>query len=66
MSADKSRPILHPGSRSASNIICCWGSCCLQKSSITLNSRIIEPTRACIAYVVLHELVHFLPPNHSR
>ncbi len=42
-----------------------WGSCQPKRGSITLNSRLIEAPRNCIEYVVLHEYVHFLYPNHS-
>lgn len=43
-----------------------WGSCQPQKGIITLNSKLIEAPRNCIEYVILHELVHFIHPNHSR
>lgn len=43
-----------------------WGSCQTEKGVITLNSQLIAAPRTCIEYVVLHELVHFLYPNHSR
>lgn len=43
-----------------------WGSCQPKKGIITLNSRLIEAPRNCIEYVVLHEFVHFIHPNHSR
>ena len=43
-----------------------WGSCQPEKGVITLNSQLIAAPRNCIEYVVLHELVHFLYPNHSR
>ena len=44
----------------------CWGSCQPKRGTITLNSRLIEAPRNCIEYVVLHEFVHFIQPNHSR
>ena len=43
-----------------------WGSCQPKKGIITLNSKLIEVPRNCIEYVILHELVHFIHPNHSR
>ena len=43
-----------------------WGSCLPGKGIITLNKRLLEAPRNCIEYVILHELVHFIHPNHSR
>ena len=43
-----------------------WGSCSPKRGIITLNSRLIEAPRNCIEYVVLHELCHFVHPNHSK
>lgn len=43
-----------------------WGSCQPQKGIITLNSRLIAAPENCIEYVVLHEFVHFIHPNHSK
>ena len=43
-----------------------WGSCQPKKGIITLNSKLIEAPRNCIEYVILHELVHFIHPKHSR
>lgn len=43
-----------------------WGTCHPQKGTITLNSRLIAVPRNCIEYVVLHEFVHFIHPNHSK
>ena len=42
-----------------------WGSCIKDKSIIILNSELIKAPKYCIEYVVLHELVHFIYPNHS-
>lgn len=44
----------------------CWGVCHPKKGSITLNRRLLSVPRSCIEYVVLHELAHFVHPNHSR
>ncbi len=43
-----------------------WGSCSVNKNKITFNQYLIKAKPACIEYVVLHELVHFLYPNHSK
>ncbi len=42
-----------------------WGSCCPSKKTVTFNKFLICAPMECIEYVVLHELVHFLVPNHS-
>ena len=43
-----------------------WGSCNPYKSYINLNIELIKKPRACIEYVVFHELVHLLYPDHSK
>ncbi len=43
-----------------------WGSCSPHRGTITFNQYLTKATPACIEYVVLHELVHFLYPNHSK
>lgn len=43
-----------------------WGSCSVNKNKITFNQYLTKAKPACIEYVVLHELVHFLYPNHSK
>jgi len=42
-----------------------WGSCQPKRGIITLNKKLIETPRNAIEYVVMHEFVHFLYPNHS-
>ena len=42
-----------------------WGSCQPKRGIITLNKKLIEIPRNAVEYVVMHEFVHFLHPNHS-
>ena len=43
-----------------------WGSCSAKRGIITFNFYLTKAKVACIDYVVLHELTHFLYPNHSK
>ena len=43
-----------------------WGSCSVARHVITFNFYLIKARTPYIDYVVLHELVHFLYPNHSK
>lgn len=43
-----------------------WGSCMPAKQTITLNKKLIHYPLEFIEYVVLHEFVHFIQPNHSK
>ena len=43
-----------------------WGSCNPYKSYINLNIVLIKKPKACIEYVVFHELAHLLYPDHSK
>ena len=43
-----------------------WGSCNPYKSYINLNTELIKKPKACIEYVVFHELVHLLYHDHSK
>lgn len=42
-----------------------WGSCNPHARRIWLNLDLIQKPRACLEYVVLHELVHFWISNHG-
>ena len=44
----------------------CWGSCLVNKGIITLNRKLLMKPRECIEYVVMHELCHFIYPDHSK
>jgi predicted metal-dependent hydrolase len=43
-----------------------WGSCFVHRNTIVLNAALIYAPKLCIDYVVLHELLHFSIPNHSK
>ncbi len=43
-----------------------WGSCIPAKQQITLNQNLIHYPIEFAEYVILHELVHFIQPNHSK
>lgn len=43
-----------------------WGSCCPSKRTITLNKRLLCYPQEAAEYVVLHEYVHFLHPDHQK
>lgn len=42
-----------------------WGVCHVAKGYITLNKQLLDVPRAALEYVVLHELVHLIHPNHQ-
>lgn len=43
-----------------------WGRCYYTKGLITLNLHLVKTPQACIDYIVLHELCHFVVSNHSK
>lgn len=43
-----------------------WGSCKPDGGKITLNLELLHKPKECLEYVVVHELVHFIHPNHSK
>lgn len=43
-----------------------WGSCKPNGGKITLNLELIHKPKECLEYVVVHELAHFIHPNHSK
>lgn len=43
-----------------------WGSCSIYRGAVTFNFYLIKARMPYIDYVVLHELTHFLYPNHSK
>ena len=42
-----------------------WGSCTPSKASIRISLRLIHYPPVCLDYVLLHEYVHMLVPDHS-
>ena len=43
-----------------------WGSCHYTKGVVVLSSHLLAKPRAAVEYVVLHELCHFIHPDHSQ
>jgi len=43
-----------------------WGSCLRAKQTVLLNYELIKAPKHCIAYVALHELIHFIHKDHSK
>ena len=43
-----------------------WGSCKPNGGKITLNLELLHRPKECLEYVALHELAHFIHPNHSK
>ena len=43
-----------------------WGNCYHKRSILTFNINLMYAPPECIEYVVAHEFVHFLQPNHSE
>ncbi len=42
-----------------------WGSCSPEAGHISINVRLIHFPKECLDYVLLHEYVHMLVPNHG-
>ena len=43
-----------------------WGVCHTRQNSITISSYLIHYPEKCLEYIMIHEMVHFIVPNHSR
>ncbi|MDF9866615.1 putative metal-dependent hydrolase [Bacilli bacterium PM5-3] len=43
-----------------------FGVCFYKKASITLSTILLHYDFECIDYVIVHELSHFIQPNHSK
>jgi predicted metal-dependent hydrolase len=42
-----------------------WGSANPRKRNIRLNTELAKKPPECLEYIILHEMLHFLVPNHS-
>ena len=42
-----------------------WGSCNPKKATIRFNTDLAKKPLACLEYVLVHELAHFIEPTHS-
>lgn len=43
-----------------------WGVCNTKNHNVTLNYELYRYDMECLEYVIIHELSHFLEPNHSK
>lgn len=43
-----------------------WGSCSVHRNVVTFNLSLIQARIPYVDYVVLHELAHFIYPNHGK
>ena len=42
-----------------------WGSCSRKHQTVNLNYYLFKAPVACVEYVILHELLHFIYPKHN-
>jgi len=43
-----------------------WGVCNIRNHNVTLNYQLSKYDICCLDYVIVHELSHFIHPNHSK
>lgn len=43
-----------------------WGSCSRVGRAIRLNTELAKKPRECLEYIVIHEMIHLLEPNHGK
>ena len=43
-----------------------WGVCNIKNHNVTLNYQLVKYPSGCLDYVIVHELSHFIHPNHSK
>lgn len=42
-----------------------WGACTIEARRIWLNLELAKKPQRCLEYIIVHELVHLLEPNHG-
>lgn len=42
-----------------------WGSCNSENRTIRLNTELAKKPAECLAYIVLHEMIHLIEPTHN-
>ena len=43
-----------------------WGVCYTRDNKINISSYLIHYPKECLDYILLHEMTHFIIPNHSK
>ncbi|MDO4199064.1 MAG: SprT family zinc-dependent metalloprotease [Erysipelotrichaceae bacterium] len=43
-----------------------WGVCYVKKNKINVSSYLIHYPLDCLEYIMIHEMTHFIVPNHSK
>lgn len=43
-----------------------WGVCYTRKNQINISSYLIHYPLECLEYIMIHEMTHFIVPNHSK
>lgn len=43
-----------------------WGVCYTRNNKINISSYLIHYPLECLEYIMLHEMIHFIIPNHSK
>ena len=43
-----------------------WGVCYTRKNEIHISSYLIHYPLQCLEYIMIHEMTHFIVPNHSK
>ena len=43
-----------------------WGVCYTRKNMINISSYLIHYPFECLEYIIVHEMTHFIIPNHSK